>query len=471
LEFRAFAAPVAAALIVAIPACSSVGGSGSRNQTLPPAMLHATSLARTPAVVVRPGNYIKHVVIIVQENRSFDNVFAGYPGADAPMHGYKIDAAGKRSRIVLHQVTFGGNDVPHGWKTAMSGWDNGKMDGFNKELFVNGQPGGDYPYGYLERKLVAPYWTLAQRYTLADRMFPTEFGGSFTAHLALISTTTNVQPGIAEVDNPNAQPWGCNAPAQTITLLLDTHRRINRHGPFPCFTQFQTMAETLDHAKVSWKYYAPSVASYDPGGLFHSEFESIRYVRQGSDWQRNIISPQTTVLNDAKAGNLAAVSWVIPDFLDSDHAGSNSDTGPSWVASVVNAIGEGPDWDSTAVVILWDEWGGWYDNVPPPQLDFRGLGMRVPCIIVSPYAKPNHVSHTQYEYGSVLKFVEQVFDLPSLGNAGTFGSGYTDERATSIENSFDFAAPPRSYVPVKAPYSPSYFTTRRPSGLPPDDDG
>ncbi|HTX58168.1 MAG TPA: alkaline phosphatase family protein, partial [Verrucomicrobiae bacterium] len=165
-------------------------------------------------------------------------------------------------------------------------------------------------------------------------------------------------------------------------------------------------------------------------------------------------------------GKLPAVTWVVPDAIDSDHPGDASDTGPSWVASVVNAIGQGPDWKSTAIVVVWDDWGGFYDSEPPPQLDFTGLGIRVPCIVISPYAKKHYVDDTQYEFGSILKFIEQTFGLPPLGPTAL---GYTDTRATSITNAFDFTQAPRSFTPIPAPYPPSYFLHRPPSHKPPDD--
>jgi phospholipase C len=126
----------------------------------------------------------------------------------------------------------------------------------------------------------------------------------------------------------------------------------------------------------------------------------------------------------------------------------------------VNAVGQSKYWDSTAIVIVWDEWGGQYDNVPPPQLDFRGLGIRVPCLIISPYAKQNYVSHTIYEWGSILKFVEQVFGLPALGSAQ---DGYTDARANSLIDSLNFNQSPRRFKTIPTKYKIQDFTSEPPS--------
>ncbi len=404
------------------------------------------------------GTPIKHIVVIIQENRSFDNIFAGFPGADAPKYGYLHN--GKRINLTRRSLTTK-IDIPHGYKVGLNDYDNGKMDGFS--LIFPSTP--KYPYSYLNRSEVEPYWDMAKQYTLADHMFPTELGGSFTAHLNLIAGTDKLSSTVAEGDAPSNTPWGCDAPPSTTTTTVDSNRNIKTGQGFPCFTQFKTMADIMDAAGVSWKYYAPQTIgcpkSCDYGGLIWSEFDAISNVRYGRDWTRNIINPETQVLNDVANGNLASISWVAPSAVDSDHSGAtSSDRGPSWVAAIVNAIGKSTYWKSTAIIVLWDEWGGWYDDVPPPQLDWLGLGVRVPCIIISPYARVGYVSHTQYESGSTLKFMEKVFDLPSLG--------VTDARANSLDDSFDFNQKPTTFKRIPAKYPPPYFQTEKPSGAPPD---
>ncbi len=410
------------------------------------------------------GTYIKHVVVIIQENRSFENFFAGYPGADAPMFGY---SNGKE--IKLRPTTFDGQDLPHLWQSAMTDWDRGKMDGFAEDE-GRAKDGWPYAYSYVKRAEIKPYWTMAREYVLADHMFPTEFGASFTGHLTLIAGTDNLTPTKAEVNFPDGLYDDCDSPQGTKTSTVNEQRKIGHYtGPFPCFDQFNTMAQLLDNpssaasgrTSVSWKYYATKVLD---AGIWEP-YEAIKYVRYGPDWNTNIIAPQTRVLNDASDGALASVSWVTPSWPDSDHPGDASDTGPSWVASIVNAIGESPYWNSTAIVVVWDDWGGWYDNVAPPQLDFRGLGFRVPCLIISPYAKQGYVSHTQYEFGSILKFIEEAFDLPALGPTS---AGYTDTRANSIEDSFDFIQSPRPFVPIPNPVGTEHFLKEPPSDQPVD---
>jgi phospholipase C len=343
----------------------------------------------------------------------------------------------------------------------MAGWDNGKMDGFEHNL-SHGRPTGTYPYSYLRHDVIGPYRAMAGQYVLADHMFPAMFGPSFTAHLTLIASMTNQAPNKAVVDLPTGTPWGCDAPPGATTPAINEKRVIIPGGAgFPCFSQFTTMADTLDEKNVSWKYYAPNILKYSAW----SAFDAIKSVRYGPDWAK-VQTPEWRVLVDAKNGALPSFSWVTPDAQDSDHPGEGSDTGPSWVAAVVNSIGESQYWDSTAIFVVWDDWGGWYDNVPPPQLDFKGLGIRVGCIVISPYAKKNYVSHVPYEFGSMLHFSEQVFGLRALGPAS---AGYTDLRANTMLDAFDFTQKPRAYVPIPAKYPMSFFENHPQSMRAPDD--
>jgi phospholipase C len=414
---------------------------------------------------------ISHVVVIVQENRTVDNFFAGYPGANAPTYGCAagspLEGAKPQvssgcpsgdTKVSLHQITFRGPDLKHRWHAAIVDWDHGRMDGF----IHYGRAHQPYTaYAYVERSQVQPYWDIANQYVLADEMFPTELGGSFTSHLMLVAGNDDIAPKVAEVDFPTKQPDDCDAPPTTKTTYLTANRKLHSDGPFPCFTQFNTIAEVLDNAGVSWKYYSTQLV----GAGMWEPFEAIAYVRKGADWNRNIAVPQTKILTDPAAGQLAAVSWVMPSKADSDHPHARSDTGPSWVASIVNAIGESKYWNTTAIFVVWDDWGGWYDNVPPPQLDFRGLGIRVPCLIISPYAKRGYVSHTTYEWASILKFIENTFGLPHVGSPS---DGYTDTRANSPADSFDFTQKPRKFVPIQSKYSIRQFLAEPPSNEPVD---
>ncbi|HTU83192.1 MAG TPA: alkaline phosphatase family protein [Candidatus Acidoferrales bacterium] len=446
----AFACMVA--LVASAPAgCSpnglGTGASGSLG-SLPPVAMQARRKFSSP---------IRHVVIVIQENRSFDNLFAGFPNADAPTSGTMSNG----QTIALQPTTLGAIDICHDYVNAIGDYDGGKMDGFDLTCTAQSKTAGTYPYSYVEHHYIRPYWRMAEEYTLADHMFPPIWGASYTGHLSLIAGTASLTPTASLINQPPGNIWGCDAAPGTNTETLNTALHTEWDGPFPCLTQFATMADTLDGAHVSWRYYAPQLSS---NGLW-SEFDGIKDVRYGPDWA-NVISPSPQFLTDVAAGKLAGVTWVVPDWLYSDHAGGGSQ-GPSWVAAVVNAVGQSKFWKSTAIFVVWDDWGGWYDNVPPPQIDYRGLAIRVPCIVISPYVKPHTVSHTQYEFGSILKFVEETFGLPPLGPTS---AGYTDTRANSIIDSFDFTMTPRTFRHIQAPLPPSTFLNEKPSGRAPDDE-
>jgi phospholipase C len=381
--------------------------------------------------------------------------------------------------VPLTQGTFENNpDFRHDWRSAHADYDNGAMDGFS--AYGNGK--GPYrAYIYIKQSEVEPYWSMAQQYVLGDNMYSTEFGGSFTGHLNMIAGTGDLKPpNKSEVDFPSRAPDDCDAKRGTKSSYV-TEKGVVEHfaGPFPCFYQFNTIAQVLDGASVPWKIYAPKMLD----GGFWEPFEEIAYVRcatwtvpingpqdcygEGQDWQHNVIAPETQVLSDAANGNLASVNWIIPSKPDSDHPHYHSDMGPSWVASVVNAIGESSYWQSSAIVVVWDDWGGFYDNAPPPQLDYRGLGIRVPCLIISPYAKQGYVSHVQYEDGSILRFIEEVYGLPP-GSIGPTSKGYTDGRANSLDDAFDFTQSPRPFYPIGSKYPMSRFLHEQPSYGPVD---
>ncbi len=450
---------------------TAIGGCGGRASSVPAiqqGMSRKASSSSSP---------IKQVVIIVQENRSFNNFFATFPGAGGTTKG-KMDG----KTIALKKVSLAEKcDFGHSRNGFIEDYDGGKMDGFYLEggsKNCPSGPAGTKPYQYVNPREIAPYWDMAEQYVLADQMFQTQGSGSFTGHQDLIRGGTTYNKSLTEslVDFPSASPWGCDAPANTKTsYLLWTGGAIqgnHNKGPFPCTKYFPssgsyypTLRDLLDQASVSWKYYTPGIKG--AGGLWNA-FDMIAPVRYGSEWHTNISTPETNIFKDITGGELADVSWVIPDAANSDHPGAaGNDTGPSWVASVVNALGESSYWQSTAIVIVWDDWGGFYDPEPPPFFDhWGGLGFRVPAIIVSPYAreatrsKPGYISHTQYEFGSILRFVEDNWNLGQLGT--------TDGRAHSIVDSFDFTQPPRTFEQIPSSYKREYFLHQPPSNRPVD---
>jgi phospholipase C len=374
---------------------------------------------------------IQHVIVVVQVGRSFDNLFDGYPGADTAKRGLAQGEYVPLKPITLQTTGKLGEGVtlPASLQTFDTEYDHGKMDGFNLLRFGvngNGPRAGLYPYAYVVRSETKPYWNLASRYALADHMFATERAASFAGSEVLIAGSTLLHPPSGRkyvVGATNA--GGCDAPRGTRTILSGGGR-----GPRPCFA-WKTMADLLDAAKVSWKSYTLLCTGRDADvGCLWNAFETIKAVRYGKDWSRNVSVPNSNIFSDLKNGKLPAVSWITPTLAESDDSVSGSKDGPAWVTSIVDAAKQSRYWSDTAVVVIWTDWGGYYDNVPPPVLGGISLSMRVPMLVISPYAKVGYVSHTEYEQASILKFIEQNWGLGSLGS--------TDQRATSISDMFDF---------------------------------
>jgi phospholipase C len=426
------------------------------------------SVGTTPSTrVSSPPLAIQHIIIMVQENRSFDNIFAGFPGADTTMQG-PCKPLRKWWCRVAHEVPLrpvelesnhlpGGRDICHTHhcfelECDLDSSNVCRNDGFDlmdKGEYQTGIPNRLYPYRYVERSESKPYWDLARQYTLADRMFSTDTASSFIAHQQLIAGTVSLNRDTSVTDQPDNTPWGCDAPAATtVPLLLRSGRYIpvgSPRAPFPCFTEYQTIAELLDARNISWKYYVWALNDdHAFGGVVWNAFDAIKKVRYDPKEWAHISIPTTNVFSDLKNGGLPQVSWVIPTLCDSDHPGSGANRGPLWVTEVVNAIGTSRYWKNTAVVLVWDDWGGWYDNVPPPQVNYHSLGFRVPMIVISPYAKPHYVSHTQYDFGSILKLIEQNFGLGSLG--------VSDATANSMTDVFDFTQQPIAFKPAPLPH-------------------
>ncbi|HEY2474304.1 MAG TPA: alkaline phosphatase family protein [Candidatus Cybelea sp.] len=409
---------------------------------------------------------IQHVIVVIQENRSFNDLFATFPSADGTTHGVMETPSGDQNITLTKMRLASKCDFNHEYEAYVADYDGGKMDGFSLEP-SSGSCGNKSlaPYQYVDPKDVEPYWSLAEQYVLGDHLFQTQGSGSFTAHQDLVAGATTIDPAKTRslVDFPRQKPWGCDAPPQTRTSLLvavGSKLEYERNkGPFPCLT-YATIRDLLDARGVSWKYYSEPIIGGT--GATWNPFEAIKAVRYSAEWESKITTSDKQIFNDISAGQLPQVSWVIPDSQNSDHPSQHSDTGPSWVASVVNAIGESRYWNSSAIVILWDDWGGFYDAVPPPFLDqWGGLGFRVPLIVVSPYARSGYVSHTRYEFGSILRFIEGTFNLGTLGT--------TDERAASIGDCFNFQKKqPRAFKHIRAKYPLTFFEDQRPSNEPVD---
>ncbi len=412
--------------------------------------------AGTPAT----SSKIAHVVIIFQENRTPDNLFNGLPGADTVRVG--LNSAGKKIRLAPIGLTAP-YDLGHSHGSFRIEYDNGKMDGFNhvpsecRGVAVC-VPQHRRAYGYVPRDEVKPYFIMAQRYAFADRMFQTNQGPSFPAHQYIVSGTSTISDGskLRAAENPTnpsgTSNGGCDSPSGSLVATIDSsgqeHARV-----FPCFKRISLM-QLLDESSLSWRYYQAS-----PGPGIWKGPDAVLQIFKNPTYDAHIATPPSQVLKDISAGKLAQVVWITPTALDSDHALATDGSGPSWVAAVVNAIGQSAYWQDTAIFVTWDDWGGWYDHVKPPLYNSYELGFRVPLLAISPYAKANYVSHDQHEFASILKFIEETFGLPSLHT--------TDVRADDLMDCFDFSQKPRKFERIPARYPPSYFL-HQPSSEPVD---
>ena len=452
----------AAAVALSLCACNANGGPTS-SPGIPVSFSAPMSVLPQPLHTRATGGKIQHVVIIVQENRSFNNLFYGYPGADTAKFGF--DSNG--NKIELQPVGLETSwDIDHSSNSFFAACNgtgsipgtNCRMNGFNNEYVGCGRygpkcPNANPPYSYVPQTETQPYFNMAAQYVLADKMFASNFdASSFISHQYIISAQA-----LHAVNFPSSS-WGCPGGQNDKISEVGPQRQIPDGSETVCWDP-TTLGDELDKAGVSWAFYAAS--TNDVGNIW-SAYQAINHIYNGPDWKNDVITPPSQFISDVSGGNMRAVSWITPTWANSDHAGSGSKTGPSWVTSVVNAIGESKYWNSTAIFIFWDDYGGWYDSVAPKYVDYDGLGLRIPMLIISPYAKQGYVSHVHYEHGSILKFIEDQFHLARLSAS--------DKRAISpAKDAFDFTQSPRKFVQFQAPYDKQFFLRQTPDYHSPDD--
>lgn len=430
----------------------------------------------------------QHIVVIFQENRTPDNLFQDpvlvNRGADIVNQG-KTSTGQTLTLSPIDLGTTGANpqnyDLSHANAAFVAMYDGGKMDGAN---LIPCSPAANCPpnahpnpqYMYVVPSDVQPYFAMAEQYTFGDRMFQTNEGPSFPAHQFIISGTSAPAPAsnLFAAENPNKSPAGCIAPLTETVVMIDPFgSETAQPAEYPCFDH-PTLTDFLDMKGISWRYYAPSAGSIwtGPDAISHiCQEQPVNGVMTctGPDWVKNVIIPQSQVLVDIANQNLAQVVWVIPSGASSDHAESNDGSGPSWVASIVNSIGNSPYWANTAIIITWDDWGGWFDHVAPKVIN-DGVswgsgyvyGFRVPLIVVSPYAKTAYISHVTHDFGSILKFIETNFHLLSLG--------YADAPADNFSDCFQLTQPPNAFKTIPAALDAAHFINDKTPPTDPDDE-
>jgi phospholipase C len=410
------------------------------------ALLLGASLAtdRVHAATPRPAcagacSQIKHIVIMVKENRTFDSMFGTFPHADGATT--YIDLNGSRHSLG-HEPDSLAYDIGHTIQDAKVADDSGKLDRFVQSSGAI-QKGKDVSDAQFYQSDIPNYWTYARRFTLDDHFFSTIMGNSFANHLFTIGGQDNNADG-----SPSGKynAWGCDSPRQAF---------VEEEGPsgqlryrYPCY-DFPTLADSLDQKHIAWRYYAP--AQGEPG-YFWSAFDAIKHIRTGPDWKK--VVSYTNFEKDARTGKLPAVSWLVQPFNVSDHPGSSVCQGENWTVRQINAIMSNTrEWAHTAIILTWDDWGGLYDHVRPPKGPNPRIeyGFRVPALVISPYAHAGVVDHTQYDFSSLPRFVERVYGLPPTGPL--------DARANDMLASFNFHQQPlkplllseRSCPPLRRP--------------------
>ncbi len=367
---------------------------------------------------------INHIVFIIKENRTFDNIFGTFPGAEGATTGKLTSGA----TIPLgHTPDKMPRDICHSWDCALTAMDQGKMDGF--EWIGGANINNDYlSMSQLQEADIPNYFAYAKTYVLGDHMFSSLHGPSFPNHLYTVAA----QSGGA-IDNPtgqtvNTDAWGCDSDSTAVVRVMDQLGAISE--VFPCF-DFQTLADSLQTAGISWKYYAPTIGQQ---GYQWVALDAIKHIRQSNLWASHVV-PESQFDIDAQNGQLPAVSWLVPTAQNSEHPTAPSCVGENWTVGKINSVMQGGNWSSAAIFVTWDDFGGFYDHVPPPTRDQYGLGPRVPLLVISPYAKHGYISKTVYELSSLLKFVETRFNLSTLTSR--------DAVANDLMDVFDFNQSPQ----------------------------
>ena len=448
---------IVAAIGTFLAACNGNGALTSATPSLPvttqpAAMAHPPEVAALKQRIHHSSasGKIKHVIIIVQENRSFNNLLYGFPGAKTVKYGYNTSNQKIKMSPVGLETSW---DLDHS-STSFFQACNGtgsfpgtdcQMNGFNQEWVGCGHYGQKCPnpnpqYSYVPHSETKPYFDMGKQYVVADQMYASNFdASSFISHQYIIS-------GQAEsaVNYPGGA-WGCPGGSGDFIGMVNQQRQIDSGYEVVCWDP-TTLGDEMDQASIPWAFYT---ATINGDGNLWSAYQAIKHIYYGADWKNDIITPQTQFFSDVSNGKLRTVSWITPTCENSDHAGCGSNTGPAWVASLVNAVGQSQYWDSTAIFIFWDDYGGWYDPEPPAMLDYDGLGLRIPMIIVSPYAKKGHVSHVHYEHGSILRWIENLYGLGQLSAS--------DTRATPPDDAFDFNKPARKFKVIPTALGKDYF--------------
>ncbi len=369
---------------------------------------------------------LEHLVFVVQENRSFDHYFGTYPGADGIPRGVCIpNPAAENCARPFHDADLLDTGGPHTQAASQTDVNRGRMDGFVKSLLMHGEDkcaaspddpacrgilgpdGQPEVMGYKNRDEIPNYWAYADNYVLLDRLFAPVDSYTLPSHLYLVSAWS-------AICSDHTDPMSCRSGVGERGAFLELPK-----GPDDTPYAWTDITYLLHRNGVTWAYYI------SPHGTCHAEKDCSRHENLTSNLQNPMPGFLTIHENEqlgnvrssddyfdaAARGDLPSVSWVMPAIGDSEHpaTGLPLSRGERFVTEVVNAAMEGPDWSSTAIFITWDDWGGFYDHVEPPRIDGNGYGIRVPGLVISPYARQGFIDHQTLSFDAFLKLIEDRF--------------------------------------------------------------
>jgi phospholipase C len=382
------------------------------------------------------GFPIQHVVVLVQENHAFDNFFGTYcpvvgsycptavngipNGTCVPYDPSNLSAGCARPYPFTTYAPLK-RDMTHNWVTSHESYDNGKMDGF-----YAAEKDGIVPFGYFNGSLIPYYWDLAEEYGLGEDFFSGSLSYSLSNHWDLVSSTA---------------PYAAEHYGQTSANYKPLSKVQKEYLDEANLTE--TVTDLLANSSVSWKYYDNPLAvnyttaldNHGSSGPFGFWTPLSSRARSYSNGTIGNFAGRAAFFSDAANGTLPNISWVIPTMKESDHPPQSVAVGQKWVSSVINAVERSPEWNSTAIFLTWDEYGGFYDHVAPPQFGPYGLGFRVPLLVVSPYTPEGYVGNQTESFYSIVHFLEWRWNLGTLGA--------TDGNATLPLDFFDPSATPR----------------------------
>ena len=377
---------------------------------------------------------IKQVIYLMLENRSFDNVFGRFPGVNGATTGV---ALGNEQPLIVSPDWLPG-DLPHDRAAALTDINGGRLDGFGA-----GKWGAVYGYSQFHEEQIPNYYAWAREYAISDNFYASALGPSYPNHFYFIAGQSggaidnpeNIQSRVDHKNKRIYKSWGCDAIGDDVFVFVkDQLGNLTKHDT--CFT-FKTVGHQLSEVGIDWAYYA---ADWGQSGYFWNAYNGIYDVIHDEAYWNAHVHPVDGLIQDIRANKLPAVTWVTPRFELSDHPPYSTSFSHNWVTGIVNAVMTSDMWEQTVIFLTWDEWGGFYDHVMPPQIDDIGLGFRVPLLTISPYTKRGLIDDELGEFSTPLRFI-----------ADNWGLDYLTPRIAkthNFEHIFDFTKPPRLPQPT-----------------------